>query len=164
MKISEITSIEVGMAWRGRYALEWKTANARYHVWLDGENRQPDDDGTLYKNPSLGVERHSPTDFRTRHLKIADKANQKVFNHVMAYAVEHNLFDAADRAKRQEEEQEAAVRREQGRIYRIKESAPVLYDALKRVIDSPFEPDKWRLNVQQALAAAEGEPVVLSRK
>lgn len=39
---------------------------------------------------------------------------------------------------------------------RLIAAAPELLDALRRVIDSPFEPDKWRINVEAAIAKAQG--------
>ena len=39
---------------------------------------------------------------------------------------------------------------------RLIAAAPELLEALRRVIDSPWEPDKWRLEVNIAIAKAQG--------
>jgi hypothetical protein len=40
-------------------------------------------------------------------------------------------------------------------IATLQESNTLLLEACKRVLDSPFEPDKWRINVQAAIAKAD---------
>lgn len=135
MKISEIEQIHVTRSLSTEYCLGWTINKMRYHVWLDCKTRRMHDD-TIYKNPPEGVQHRGPGYFPTRHLKASDKVNQRMMAYVLNEAARLDLFAIADHEKQIKDDHEAALQRERARVYRIKEAGPVLYSALRHLVDA----------------------------
>jgi len=138
-----------------QYSIGWDAKDGnRYHVWLDLNRRRNSD--TLYKNPPRGVEYKGPGYFSTRQLDVTSKANLSTFEFAMQEATRLQLFE-------KEEEKltsEKATKDEKNRLEYIEhckeQAGPVLYEALRTILDEAkfdYKHDKTRAAIAAASAA-----------
>lgn len=93
-----------------RAAASWNMDGARYHVWFSIKTMKHH--GVLYKNPPLGVERHSAGHFDTRKLDITSATNAKIVKHVFEAIADGGMLKAALAAKDEQDRAEFAKRKQ----------------------------------------------------
>ena len=94
MKISDIKNLGVTVGEYTRPCVRWTAGNARFHIWLDGENdtfRWK----VLFKNPPVGTARGSQDDYRTRHLDPTKALNNVVVSHILKIVARDKLVEKA---------------------------------------------------------------------
>ncbi len=67
-KVPETYDVETSIH-SDRYSVHWETPEARFHVWMKGPG-QFVDQGVVFKNPPLGINRGGEGDFDTRRLDL----------------------------------------------------------------------------------------------
>ena len=159
MKISNISvSTYSGSS---QYAIGWhdKEGN-RYHVWLERVTRERQND-ILYKNPPNDVKYKGEGYFPTRRLDVTSKSHFGTFQYVMAEATRLQLFEQKEARVKAGEDAEAA----RNRIAYVerckKEAGPVLYAALRALVD--VISNEHPVELQQAIDALKAaQPEALS--
>lgn len=110
------------------YSLSWRTAGARYHVWLKREDLSLTE-GTLFKNPL--VKRGEPGYFNTRQLDVDAPKNRAMIQIAFEWAKQQKLIEAADQRLADEAERERLAREAAIRRNRARDAAPAMLEVLK---------------------------------
>lgn len=129
--------------YRSGACVHWETDDARYHVWLRGDDlktietamgkRRSHATGTIYKNAKAesGTRRE-----RTQYLDAGAKANAAMLREVFEFVDLNSLWDKARQAV---DERQAAKELEYDARFReraIAEAAPAMYDALLKIAEA----------------------------
>ena len=121
-------------------ALNWKTSEARYHVWVNRETLNPVADlvgrrGVCYKNAI--VDRGQPGHFETRHLSLNSKPNAEAFARAQQIARNNKLVEvllAHEAAEHERRRLGSRPGRHVQRDRRIEEAGPDLLAALRAIV------------------------------
>ncbi len=118
-------------------ALNWKTSEARYHVWVNRETLNPVADlvgrrGVCYKNAI--VDRGQPGHFETRHLSLNSKPNAEAFARAQQIARNNKLVEVLLAHEAAEHERKVEAEQQAIRLRRIEEAGPDLLAALRAIV------------------------------
>ncbi len=163
---------EVSLSHRSKFedrvALNWRTSEARYHVWVKLDTLEPTGDyvgrrGICYKNSLVGI--REPGYFETRKLSLDSKPNAEAFKRAQQIARNNKLVEVLLAHEAAEHERKVEAERDAARLHRIKEAGPDLLAALQQLLAAVDHGRGWqdtdpaRDAARAAIALADGDPL-----
>lgn len=141
-KSTTIENIHVDNINGRKYAIGWTIGAERFHIWARQAHSfsRPELEGTIFKNPPLGLKRGQPGHFETRQLNPEHKTQAAILAEVLA-AVERDGLVAKARAAERDR-----LRREQRRNDLQHEIDAVEQKALETLRDPKFAADAYTFN------------------
>lgn len=138
--------------------VQWEKGGCRYHVWINEKNNKREPIETLFKNPLEGIKSGEPGFFDTRRLQPFNTANRRDVEYALKVAdverarSEYILKEEREKAEREQNRKDQVARD------RLNAAAPLMYDAIRDVLDlaQPELPSHIIKQLSAALNAADG--------